>query len=184
MRAVSIRTAADGKAVVANPDVPVDLPAADAVLQDSGAYLLIMKLPQECRLQAGSLGRIRLQPGWHIYVGSGKRNLGARIARHHRRRKKLHWHIDYLLARVNPADVTSLPIRSRHDLECELAKDVAAVAAGSTPGFGCSDCSCTSHLFRFVGNPLTDRRFLDLLLHYRHTVALDSCAPMSSASQG
>ena len=174
MRAVSIRTAADGTAMVANPDVPIDLSAAEAVLRDSGVYLLIVKLPQECRLKPGSLGEILLKPGWHVYVGSGRRNLSARIARHHRRTKKLHWHIDYLLARVKPADVTSLPIRSLQDLECKLAGELSALAAGSTPGFGCSDCGCTSHLFHFVGNPLTDRRFLDLLLYYRHSAALAS----------
>jgi len=115
-------------------------------------------------------------PSWYIYAGSGRKNLSARIARHHRRRKKLHWHIDFLLDRVPRGNVTSLPIRSRHDLECRLARAVAALAAGSTPGFGCSDCSCPSHLLRFDHNPLMDRRFLDLLLHYRHTVALDRCS--------
>jgi sugar fermentation stimulation protein A len=174
MRAVSIRTSEEGTAGVANPDVPIDLAAADAVSEDRGAYLLIVRLRRDWRLKAGSLGEIPLESGWYVYAGSGKRNLSARIARHHRKRKKLHWHIDFLLDRVNAGDITSLPVRSRHDLECALAGEVAALADGSTPGFGCSDCSCSSHLFRFATDPLTDRRFLDLLLHYRHTVALAS----------
>jgi len=173
MRAASIQTAEEGWATVANPDVPIDLAAAAAVRDDSGVYLLIIQLRQECRLTAGSLGEIRLECGWYVYAGSGRRNLSARIARHHRRRKRMHWHIDFLLACAEPRDVTSLPIRSRHDLECSLARAVAALAAGSTPGFGCSDCCCPSHLFHFDHNPLENRRFLDLLLHYRHTVALD-----------
>jgi sugar fermentation stimulation protein A len=176
MRAVSIRTAEDGSAAVSDPDVPIDLAAASVVQEDSGVYLLIINLQQQCRLTAGSLGEIRLEPGWYIYAGSGRKNLSARIARHHRRRKKLHWHIDFLLDRVPCRDVTSLPIRSRRDLECRLARTVAALAAGSTPGFGCSDCSCPSHLFRFDHNPLMERPFLDLLLHYRHTLALDRCS--------
>jgi sugar fermentation stimulation protein A len=174
MRAVSIRADEEGTATMADPDVPMDLSAADAVLEDRGAYLLVVRLLRECRLNPGSPGEIPLSPGWYVYAGSGRRNLGARIARHHRKRKKLHWHIDFLLDRVNAGDITSLPIRSRHDLECELAGEIAALADGSTRGFGCSDCSCSSHLFRFLSNPLTDRRFLDLLLHYRHTVALAS----------
>lgn len=99
-------------------------------------------------------------------------NLSSRIARHHRRRKTLHWHIDYLLDRVGSREIVSLPIRSLHRLECPLARDLAALAAGTTPRFGSSDCSCQSHLFRFDSDPLQDRRFLDLLFHYRHTVAL------------
>jgi sugar fermentation stimulation protein A len=174
MRAVSIRTAEDGSATVADPDVPIDLAAAAPVQEDGGVYLLVAKLPQGCRLTAGSLGEIRLQPGWYVYAGSGRKNLAARISRHHRRRKKLHWHIDYLLAHVRYGDLTSLPIRNRHDLECSLAQEVGALAAGSVPGFGCSDCACPSHLARFDHDPLQDRRFLDLLLHYRHTLALSS----------
>jgi sugar fermentation stimulation protein A len=158
---------------VANPDVPIDLKAAAALQEDSGLYLLILKLKRRCRLTVGSLGEIRFESGWYVYVGSGKRNLSARIARHHRRRKKLHWHIDYLLACVEPGDITSLPIRSRQALECRLARAVGALAAGSTRGFGCSDCSCPSHLFRFDHDPLSNRGFFDLLLHYRHTVARD-----------
>ena len=176
MQAVSIRIGEDGSAAVANPDIPIDLAAAAAVQEDSGVYLLIIRLKQRSSLTAGSLGEIRFEPGWYIYAGSGRKNLSARIARHHRRRKKLHWHIDFLLARVPRGNVTSLPIRSRHDLECRLARAVAALAPGSIPGFGCSDCSCPSHLLRFDHNPLMDRRFLDLLLHYRHTVALDRCS--------
>ncbi len=172
MRAVSIRTAENGRSTVASPDVPVDLTAAAAVLEDSGAYLLIIKVSGQTRFAAGSLGEILLMPGWYVYAGSGRKNLSARIARHRRRRKKLHWHIDHLLACVRPADITGLPIRSRHDLECALAREVATLAEEAVPGFGCSDCGCRSHLFRFTRDPLVDRGFLDLLLHYRHRVAL------------
>ena len=174
--AVSIRIGEDGLAAVANPDIPIDLAAAAAVQEDSGVYLLILRLRQGTSLTVGSLGEIRFEPGWYIYAGSGRKNLSARIARHRRRRKKLHWHVDFLLDRVPRGDVITLPIRSRRDLECPLARAVAALAAGSTPGFGCSDCSCPSHLLRFDHDPLKDRRFLDLLLHYRHTVALDRCS--------
>jgi sugar fermentation stimulation protein A len=172
MRAVSIRTEEDGTARLANPDVPIDLGAASAVVDDRGVYLLVVELKRRCRFPVGTLGEIQFEAAWYVYVGSGKKNLHARIARHHRRRKKMHWHIDYLLARVDPGYVTSLAIRSEHDLECRLARDVAGIAAASTNGFGCSDCSCRSHLFRFDNNPLHSRGFLDLLLHYRHSAAL------------
>lgn len=35
------------------------------------------------------------------------------------------------------------------------------------PGFGCSDCSCKSHLFGMRDNPLDDEAFHDLLAWYR-----------------
>jgi sugar fermentation stimulation protein A len=94
-------------------------------------------------------------------------NLSSRIARHHRKYKTPHWHIDYLLARVESEDVTSLPIRSLQRLECSLAHDVADLADDSVARFGCSDCSCPSHLFLFADNPLHNRRFLDLVRRYR-----------------
>jgi sugar fermentation stimulation protein A len=186
MHAVSIRVAEDGTAALADPEVPIDLAAAAAVHRDSGAYLLVVKVRQQGRLSVGSLGEIEIAAGWYVYVGSGRRGLNSRIERHHRRRKRLHWHIDHLLARVQTGDVVSLPIRSLHDLECSLARVVAALAVGSIPGFGSSDCPCPSHLFFFDHHPLEDRRFLDLLFHYRHTLALarSSWAAMSSASQG
>jgi sugar fermentation stimulation protein A len=170
MRAVSIRTGEDGWATLAQPDVPIDLDAATC--GDRGVYLLVAEVQRRRVIDVGALGDLPLEPGWHVYVGSGKRNLSARIARHHRKSKKMHWHIDYLLAHVDSGCVTSLPIRSRHELECRLARSVADLAVAFTPGFGCSDCRCTTHLFRFDSDPLQDRRFLDLLLHYRHTVAL------------
>jgi sugar fermentation stimulation protein A len=172
MRAVSIRTRESGSAEIANLAIPIELKAASAALEDSGAYILVLRLKQRCRIMSGSLGVILFEPGWYAYVGSGMGNLSSRIARHHRRRKTLHWHIDYLRDRVDSREIVSLPVRSLQRLECPLARDLVELAVGSTPRFGCSDCSCSSHLFRFESDPLQDRRFLDLLFHYRHTVAL------------
>jgi sugar fermentation stimulation protein A len=178
MRAVSMRTGEDGRTGIADPDLPIDWKAASAAQEDKGAYLLIVEMKRACTVRAGSLGEVFLQRGWYVYVGSGMKNLSAKIARHHRSNKRLHWHIDYLLEHVDPGDLTSLPIRSRHRLECRLARAVAEIAAGSAARFGCSDCACPSHLFRFTSDPLRDRRFLDLLLHYRHTVALARCGEL------
>jgi len=135
-------------------------------------YLLVVRIKQPLRFAAGALGEIPLEPGWYIYVGSARRNLNARLARHHRREKKLHWHIDYLLAMTEPAEVRSVPIYTHQDLECRLARDLAAAAAGSVPGFGCSDCRCRSHLFCFESDPLHSGSLLEILLHYRNTFAV------------
>ena len=50
----------------------------------------------DCRLQIGSLGEREFRAGHYVYVGSAARGLEARIARHGRLRKKMHWHFVYL----------------------------------------------------------------------------------------
>ena len=85
-----------------------------------------------------------------------------------------------VIDRVEPRDITSLAVRSAHDLECRLARGTARIADGCIRRFGCSDCRCPSHLFHFRENPLRKRLFLGLLLHYRHTVALAPAPPIES----
>jgi len=63
-----------------------------------------------------------------------------RLERHLRKEKKLHWHIDYLL---RESEIEEIFLSERE--ECEVAK--AFLLFDSIPGFGCSDCSCRSHLF-------------------------------------
>ncbi len=83
----------------------------------------------------------------------------------------MHWHIDHL---TMAADATeAFPIVSVRRLECELARDVTQVAGGSVPGFGCSDCACDSHLFRFPDDPRRIPAFVELVARYRHVVALE-----------
>jgi Uri superfamily endonuclease len=90
----------------------------------------------------------RLPAGDYVYTGSARRNLEARIARHCRRDKKLHWHIDYLLA---AAETRIIDIQRLAQPECFINQQ----QAGRTliPGFGASDCrgGCGSHL-KHLGN--------------------------------
>ena len=44
---------------------------------------------------------------------------------------------------------------------------ISAIADWSVPGFGSSDCSCDSHLFGMLQNPVEDSRFIDILLEFR-----------------
>jgi len=93
------------------------------------------------------------------------KSLSKRVERHRRVRKKLHWHVDYFsgLAEVQAA----LPVRSEDDLECELASAISSISEWSVPGFGCSYCSCPSHLFGFSTDPMSTRKFHDVLQYYR-----------------
>jgi len=124
---------------------------------DSGSYLLLIKLSKRSRITTGRLGTLDLPRGWYVYAGSAMRGIVARIARHRRAAKKLHWHIDYLL--VSPAArlVECRGYPSATKLECPLNRAVMALEGARTaaPGFGSSDCSqgCDAHLTYFAAKP-------------------------------
>jgi Uri superfamily endonuclease len=110
-------------------------------------YQLAIVLTAPARIGIGSLGVYEFPAGRYIYTGSARRNFEARIARHLRRDKRLHWHIDYLLA-LPEASVDGV---QRSDLaECVLNRQTAGTLL--VPGFGASDCrhGCSSHL-KYLG---------------------------------
>jgi Uri superfamily endonuclease len=109
-----------------------------------GAYLLILELPMDTRILIGKQGVISFKKGFYGYVGSALNGLEQRIKRHLRSQKKLHWHIDYLLAHAQIKNVFIKESKSKE--ECELAS-VLKQPLQVIPGFGCSDCACHSHLF-------------------------------------
>ncbi len=174
LAAVSVETGPDGLARLADPDVPVELERLRGDWRGSGSYLLLARLPGPAAIRPGALGPILLPPGYYVYVGSGMGGrLESRLARHLRRRKRVRWHIDHLLAALPAADrPQALAIRSPLRLECRLAREVSRIAAGWVPGFGSSDCGCPSHLFRFAAPPLGEPAFLEALLRFRHRFAL------------
>ncbi|NNG01060.1 MAG: GIY-YIG nuclease family protein [Desulfobacteraceae bacterium] len=126
----------------------------------TGTYALILRLPRKTVITIGKLGKIGFSGGWYAYVGSafGPGGLRARISRHYRREKTLHWHIDYLREKseVTEAWITTDDQRLEH----RWAGILAAGPFSGTPvrKFGSSDCRCISHLFyyckRLPGNDL------------------------------
>jgi sugar fermentation stimulation protein A len=44
---------------------------------------------------------------------------------------------------------------------------MAKIADWSVPGFGCSDCSCRSHLFGMEKDPVKSSDFIEMLYNYR-----------------
>lgn len=167
LQAAVVACDAEGFVRLVKESIPIDLAPAEAALADSGAYLLQLSLGSARRVTVGALGNIRFEPGEYIYVGSAMANLKQRVARHLHRRKKFHWHIDYL---TDAADqVEAYPIRTLKRIECELARDISELAENSVAGFGSSDCSCRSHLYRIDPG---DDRLERLILRYRHRDAL------------
>lgn len=115
-----------------------------------GTYVLLLHLDSPAALRVGRLGTASFGPGWYAYVGSarGSGGLRARVARHLRADKRLHWHVDALTACVPVREVWWVPSMQR--LECEWARVLAALPGVEqpVPGFGASDCACCTHLFR------------------------------------
>ena len=120
-----------------------DLPAAP------GTYVLILRLDAPSRIVPGRLGPCDLPAGLYAYVGSahGPGGLRARVARHLRRDKPRHWHIDALTAAARPVAIWTRATPER--LECAWARTLAALPGVTLPvaGFGSSDCACPAHLF-------------------------------------
>jgi Uri superfamily endonuclease len=112
-----------------------------------GTYLLLLHLNRTSSLSIGKLGYLVFKKGWYVYVGSALNGLHQRIQRHLRKEKKLHWHIDFLL---NQARIVQVYYRQNVVKEECLIASTFTPKFSSIPGFGCSDCSCTSHLF--LGN--------------------------------
>jgi Uri superfamily endonuclease len=124
-----------------------------------GTYALFLRLARPARIRIGRLGTFLFPAGRYTYVGSalGPGGLRARLDRHFRHQKKLHWHIDYLLecARIASVRVDA----SGERLECAWARHYLARpdARDVVPGFGASDCRCATHLIYF-GNVLFSER--------------------------
>ncbi|MBN1614163.1 MAG: DNA/RNA nuclease SfsA [Deltaproteobacteria bacterium] len=144
-------------------EIPWDL--IDRENRDSGSYLLVMEVARDLNLTVGGLGEIFFRKGYYLYVGSARRGLASRLARHLRRRKTFFWHIDYLRDRAD--DCRAIPIRASMPLEHDIAAALEGIADWTVPGFGSSDCRCPTHLFGMKAHPLRSRAFLGVLQHFR-----------------
>ncbi len=127
----------------------VELPAKPAT------YVLILRLKRSTDITIGKLGCFLFPSGCYAYVGSGRGpgGLSARIARHLRDTKPLHWHIDYL--RVHARPVALWYRVGAEDRECRWAQALSDIAGAEAPAarFGASDCLCPSHLYHFTAPP-------------------------------
>ena len=117
-----------------------------------GIYTLIIALDRSRTIVIGKRGRILFDAGYYAYVGSALNGLEARIARHLKADKLLHWHIDYFLRKARVEEVL-WGITDKNE-ECAIAGHCMQTLL-PVLRFGCSDCRCTSHLF-FSG----DKKYL------------------------
>jgi sugar fermentation stimulation protein A len=146
-------------------DLTIPWEMIEAKVHDRGCYIVILRLEKDTEIAVGELGSIFFRRGYYLYAGSAKKALTKRLERHQRLRKKLFWHIDYL--REKASFYKGLAIRTSNDIECALAANLQKLADWSIPGFGCSDCSCKSHLFGMDKDPVKSPYFIEMLYNYR-----------------
>lgn len=120
---------------------------------DRGVYLVGFRVDRRAQVRVGALGTFRLAPGTYVYVGSARRGLQARLARHLSAKRAHRWHVDYLGRAARPAFLVVLPWGAGR--ECRVAKGLLGVDGASLPigRFGSSDCRCPAHMVYFAREP-------------------------------
>lgn len=120
-------------------------------------YILLIFLSSEIYKKIGGLGKLKLKRGYYLYVGSARKNFEKRIKRHLSRKKKIFWHIDYLLSdkRTSVKKVFYTDFDIEHEVAKQLEKEFEVIKK-----FGSSDCKCTGHLF-YVGSKVN--RFREMI---------------------
>ncbi len=119
-----------------------------------GSYTLIVFLETPSRIRISNRGWFNLKKGYYAYTGSALGNgavgLGRRVARHLKRTKTKHWHIDYLLASEKARVTAVIACSASTSKECQISRNIQSIDGASVPidGFGASDCKqgCRSHL--------------------------------------
>ena len=118
-----------------------------------GTYVLVITLGSDLTTEVGALGTLSFPAGVYLYTGSALGGLDQRVSRHIRHEKTVKWHIDRLTVAAD--SVVAYESYPDYVPECELAS--MAGDCGMVPsvdGFGCSDCSCRTHLFRVTDGSL------------------------------
>ena len=116
----------------------------------SGTYLLEIFASEKFEINAKKfLGKI-FPPGYYYYSGSAQKGYNARLVRHLKEEKTLHWHIDYLTTiRTNSVTTIFLFENAPRNRECEVVQTLINKfhLDDSFSGFGNGDCkTCGTHL--------------------------------------
>lgn len=139
-----------------------------------GVYLLIIEIIKPLTITIRDM-RYKLEPGHFIYVGSawGSGGLTSRIARHIKKDKKIHWHIDQVTSTPLSAvkTICFLP-GAPSNYESKIAR-ILSTKLDFIPGFGSTDRRRdSSHFFicRTYIKCLEIVRFLEKTI--RHPIIL------------
>lgn len=122
----------------------------EGLVDSPGAYVLVIEPAEPVTFARKGIAATPLS-GWLVYAGSarGGGGIGARLRRHFRKDKKVHWHVDELTNAAARMAALAIPGGS----ECEIVDRLLASGLFETAlaGFGSSDCRhCEAHLLRPV----------------------------------
>jgi Uri superfamily endonuclease len=128
------------------------------VSSEKGIYCLVFE-SKDCTFdEIGKKGKFIFLAGFYIYVGSALGPGGLkRVARHinlsRNKDRKPRWHVDYL--HLNPSFRLAAAVYAltSERLECTLA---SKIGGDLVFGFGCTDCTCSSHLFYRKKSPISE----------------------------
>ena len=128
-------------------DPDPDTVGVDVDGDGGGTYTLLVELDAPATISVGALGDRRFPAGAYAYTGSALGSGGFSRVRRHRRTARgdhdvRHWHVDSLLGHPG-VRIDRVVHGPGVDAECAVA---GRLPDGPVPGFGASDCSCSSHL--------------------------------------
>jgi Uri superfamily endonuclease len=121
----------------------------DALADCKGAYVLLVRLDKALPVGPGRTRTGSVPAGTYLYAGSayGAGGLAARLRRHFRSDKTIHWHIDRLT--LEARELAAFAVENGE--ECQLIQALSKMDGVSVAldGFGSTDCvRCRSHLLR------------------------------------
>lgn len=124
---------------------------------EKGVYCLVFE-NRSCVIEVGKKGMFSFSEGFHIYVGSALGSGGMKRVKRHiefslRKDRNPRWHVDYLHLNSSFKLSGAVCASTSDRFECEIAH---RLGGDSVPGFGCTDCSCISHLFYRKKNPFPE----------------------------
>ena len=125
----------------------------DKISKLPGAYVLLVDLKSSFQSDIGSMGNLKFSAGHYFYFGSalGRGGMQARVQRHIRAKKKLHWHVDWLLLSGTVIKVLLVAggVECNLRQKADLINDLEVIV----PCFGSSDCDqCRAHLLAVNGD--------------------------------
>jgi Uri superfamily endonuclease len=127
---------------------------------EGGTYALFFLLEEGFSQDVGSLGRLRFARGVYVYAGSAMSGFEARLLRHARRDKRVHWHIDRLTSRAECRVVGAVTFGNGELDECAIVEAMLSIpwVEMGPARFGASDHACGGHLVVLGERPeLVDR---------------------------
>lgn len=132
-------------------------PPVGTAAPTSGRYALLLRLDRDLELGVGSLGPLSFPMGLYVYLGSAARALPARLARHARREKRVHWHVDRLTTCPACAVLGAVVVPGEGPSECDMARRCEGLGGARLlhVGFGSSDDGCSGHLVHLAGDATT-----------------------------